>query len=664
MDIHALHRQMVDHGRWKQDVVQRLERFDQWIQNHGLVSKKVRQCLEGAQKLLRSDGFTIACVGEFSRGKTELINALLVGDGQTRILPSEPGRTTMCPAEIYCDADNSNCVRLLPIETRRSSASLESFRRIPEKWVTLHFDPNDPEAARKALAQVSANQWVTPDEAAQLGFSNTETGEQDLQGRIAIPKWRHAMINLDHPLLRQGLRIIDTPGLNALGNEPELTLKILPQAQAILFLLAADSGVSASDMSIWRDHIHALESHRGTVVLALLNKVDSLWDDLQPAEHTDAAIARLCELTSRQLKLELAQVLPLSAKQALLGRVQDRPQLVARSGLPRLERALAESIARSRQKLAGHRLVIDAQAIILDLHKGLGDRLKEAKRELKLVRNSDRNNNQELLQQLRDTIRSNHRHYHKQALSLRTSQLLLEKQRSGLLAPVAPQRLEQLIGDTRSRLSGSWTTVGLARAISDFFDTLDSQVRHLDREVERANQVLRSIYRRPEHGVANQNNLLDQHLLSLESQHRALRQLHRQAEQFRGSLNNLLSIKGVLIQRFVSTLVQEARIIWESYRVVIEDWLNQALAPLFHHNQYQKQMLEHHMLRLTRMRSQNQNHAEQVQALRSNIQQLQLAQDELQPLYDELRTNREQTTKTVSAQVVPLSDARRALAQR
>src|SRR5690625_3524473 len=111
MDIHALHRQMVDHGRWKQDVVQRLERFDQWIQNHGLVSKQVRQCLEGAQTLLRSDAFTIACVGEFSRGKTELINALLVGDGQSRILPSEPGRTTMCPAEIYCDADNSNCVR-------------------------------------------------------------------------------------------------------------------------------------------------------------------------------------------------------------------------------------------------------------------------------------------------------------------------------------------------------------------------------------------------------------------------------------------------------------------------------------------------------------------------------------------------------------------------
>ncbi|MDQ2076587.1 dynamin family protein [Marinimicrobium sp. ABcell2] len=660
MDIQALHRQMAAYDRWKQGLEQRLTHFDQWIQNHGLVSKEVRQCLEGARKLLRGDGFTIACVGEFSRGKTELINALLVGESKTRILPSQPGRTTMCPTEIYCDAQRSNCVRLLPIETRRSAASLESFRRIPQKWVTLRFDPTDADATRKAIAQVSANRWVTPEEAEQLGFSHTEMGERDHQGRVAIPNWRHAMISLDHPLLRQGLRIIDTPGLNALGNEPELTLKILPQAQVILFLLAADSGVSASDMSIWRDHIQSLEELRGTAVLALLNKVDSLWDDLQPPEHTDAAVARVCELTARQLNLELAQVLPLSAKQALLGRVQDRPQQLARSGFPRLEQALAESIERNRQALAGHRLIVDSQAMILDLYKSLERRLKESKRELELVRTSDQEDNGALLQELRDTIRHNHRHYHKQALSLRTSQVLLEKQRPGLMSPMAPERLEQLIGDTRTQLAGSWTSMGLARAISGFFDALDSQVHHLDREVERANQVLASIYQRPEHG-ADQSALLEQHLLNLEPQHRKLRQLHRQADQFRASLNNLLSLKGVLIQRFVSTLVQEARVVWSEYSTAIEDWLSQALAPLFHHNQYQKQMLEHHMLRLTRIRSQNQSHAEQMQALRNNIQQLQLAWDEIQPLYRDLNGAGGSPAQGTSAQVVSLANVRRAL---
>jgi hypothetical protein len=45
------------------------------------------------------------------------------------------------------------------------------------------------------------------------------------------------------------LAIIDTPGLNALGSEPELTLSLLPDAQALVFVLSADSGVTASDFA-------------------------------------------------------------------------------------------------------------------------------------------------------------------------------------------------------------------------------------------------------------------------------------------------------------------------------------------------------------------------------------------------------------------------------
>jgi hypothetical protein len=39
-----------------------------------------------------------------------------------------------------------------------------------------------------------------------------------------VPAWRHAVINYPHPLLKRGLVVIDTPGLNAIGAEPELTL--------------------------------------------------------------------------------------------------------------------------------------------------------------------------------------------------------------------------------------------------------------------------------------------------------------------------------------------------------------------------------------------------------------------------------------------------------
>ena len=45
-------------------------------------------------------------------------------------------------------------------------------------------------------------------------------GEEDL---VEVPAWRHAAINYPHPLLKRGLVVLDTPGLNAIGAEPELT---------------------------------------------------------------------------------------------------------------------------------------------------------------------------------------------------------------------------------------------------------------------------------------------------------------------------------------------------------------------------------------------------------------------------------------------------------
>src|SRR3990167_5327235 len=87
---------------------------------------------ERALKLLRTDHITLAFVGEFSRGKTELINSLFFSSYGQRMLPSQAGRTTMCPTELFFDPRSERSyIRLLPIETRVSEASVAQFKRIP-----------------------------------------------------------------------------------------------------------------------------------------------------------------------------------------------------------------------------------------------------------------------------------------------------------------------------------------------------------------------------------------------------------------------------------------------------------------------------------------------------------------------------------------------------
>ena len=669
MDARSLHRQMTHYNRWKRQLDERLQRFEHWLNHHGVFAVPMGETLQRARQLLRGESFTIACVGEFSRGKTELINALLYTGGGRRLLPSQPGRTTMCPTEIYWDAHQpANCVRLLPIETRRTHTSLQSFKRIPQNWVTIHFDANDQEQTRAAINQVSASKQVSVADAVKLGFAQDELGERDEQGLVSVPAWRHALISLDHPLLRQGLRIVDTPGLNALGNEPELTLKTLPDAQAILFLLSADAGVTASDMEIWREHIQTLREENCTAVIALLNKIDSLWDDLTPPQEVEANINQLRRLTAHQLELSPNHVVALSAKQGLLGKVGRNQALLARSNFPQLERMLAGIVMRNQQQIIGHRLVGDSYEMVINARNGLVRRIAEAEHELAELRTTAPENAAAKLQELRDTIRRAHHDYHKQALSLRTSQRLLESQKVPLLAPISLAQLEQQIAEAHKNLAQSWTTLGLARAIGKFFDDVDSNINHLEREIERCNRVMASIYERPDQPLAD-DHLMMRHLLKIQKQRRQLRQLHRRADDFRKSLTTVLTHKGALISRFINTLVQEVRNVYGDLSLHINQWMQEALAPLFHQNQYQKQLLEHHMLRLTQLQNQRNSHTEQVEMLQTNLYQLQTALGNIEPLYreilaaplePELMADGEYKSGESSAQVISINQVRQA----
>lgn len=638
MDVRSLHRQMSHYNRWKRELDDRLHRFEHWSNSQGIALPGVQKTLERARQLLRGESFTIACVGEFSRGKTELINALLYSGGGRRLLPSQPGRTTMCPTEILWDpAQASNCVRLLPIETRRTNTSLQNFKRIPHNWVTIEFDLKNTEQTRTAINQVSASKKVKPSEAIKLGFAADELGERDEQGMVSIPAWRHALISLDHPLLRQGLRIVDTPGLNALGNEPELTLKTLPDAQAILFLLSADAGVTASDMAIWREHIQLLREENCTSVIALLNKIDSLWDDLSSPQEITASILKLRKLTAKQLDLPHEHVVPVSAKQGLLGKVGRNAALLERSNFPQLEQMLSASVLDHQQQIMEHRLIGDSYNLIITTRNTLARRLREAEQELAMLRTTAPREAAEKLQELRDTIRRSHHDYHKQSLSLRTSQRLLESQEKTLLAPVSLLQLERQIAEAQQSLAKSWTTIGLSNAIGKFFDDVDNNILHLEREMERANRVLTSIYERPEHN--NGDDLLMRHLLKIQKHRRQLRQLQTRADIFRTSVSSLLMHKGAMITRFINTLVQEVRNVFSDLNQHIQFWIQEALTPLFHNNQYQKQLIDHHMMRLTQLQSQRNDLSEQLQSLQTNIYQLQSALAALEPLYQEITAN-------------------------
>ena len=90
-------------SHWKSDISKTLSRFRLWLRRNDLYNDDIDKRLYKLQENLKDEYLTIAFVGEFSRGKTELINSLFFAEYGQRILPSEAGRTTMCPTELFFD---------------------------------------------------------------------------------------------------------------------------------------------------------------------------------------------------------------------------------------------------------------------------------------------------------------------------------------------------------------------------------------------------------------------------------------------------------------------------------------------------------------------------------------------------------------------------------
>lgn len=377
------------HGAWRREFSLRLKLLGDWMRDHDLLDAALEERLHRLEVQVRADRVMVAFVAEFSRGKSELINAVFFAGYGRRIMPASAGRTTMCPTELGYDADVPPCLRLLPIETRLQPQALMEWRMVPEKWTRVDLDVNDAGQLAGALEKVSETIQVSKDQARALGFWHDDAAadnpRMDGSGMIEIPKWRHALINMAHPLLKQGLVVLDTPGLNAIGAEPELTVSLIPQAQAAVFMLAADTGVTKSDLAIWREHL-ATQPDDGASRLVVLNKIDTLWDGLLTPEQVKAQIDRQRVNSAEILGVPLSQVIPVSAQKGLLAKVSGDKALLEASQLPLLEQALGQGLLGQRQRIL-HSAVMsgvaelqaEAGRVIMVRRRDLAEQLQELK---------------------------------------------------------------------------------------------------------------------------------------------------------------------------------------------------------------------------------------------------------------------------------------------
>ena len=350
------------YGAWRHGVAASLDRYQAGADAAELTDAATAQRIARTPARRAGDTLSVAFVAEFSRGKSELINAMFFADYGQRILPSAARRTTMCPTELMYDPAYPPCLRLLPIDTRAANLSTSDDCDDRDAWTMLPL-AQDAGSIHETLKQVSLTRRVSVAEARRYGLYDALDADvaamPDADGMIEISLWRHAIINFPHPLLKQGPVILDTSGLNAIGAEPELTLNLIPNAHAVLFILTSETGVTKSDIDVWRTHIGA-----GAGPIVVLDKIDAMWDELQSDARNDAEIARQQANAADFLSLKPRQVHPVSAQKALVAKISGDLALLEKSRLGAPEAALFNQLIPARQDIIRQQLADDMAQLV------------------------------------------------------------------------------------------------------------------------------------------------------------------------------------------------------------------------------------------------------------------------------------------------------------
>jgi len=567
-----------EYGQWRDTLANAIAQLRQWLADAQMLDADAARRVDVALDRLAEDKLVIAFVAEFSRGKSELINAIFFADYGKRILPSSAGRTTMCPTELLYDETLPPCIRALPIETRGRHGTTTDFKRLSEEWQVFPLDTSSADGMLNAFKIVAETVKVPVDLARSYGLFDQDDPDQaialDKNGMVEISKWRHAVINFPHPLLKHGLVILDTPGLNAIGTEPELTLSLVPNAHAVLFVLAADTGVTKSDLDVWR-HVVGDAGHRNHI--AVLNKIDGLWDALKTPGEIELEVRRQCAGVAATLDLDPMRVFPVSAQKGLVAKVQNDATLLDASRLPLLEEALIDLLVPTKQQIVRDQTVAQVERVASEARLTLTARERGVIEQLYELRGLQ-GKNQSSIERMTRRAFAEQKEFEEVVRKIVAARSVLQKLSERLFTGLRVGTLRSQVIATRNKMRKSQLSPSISSAVREYFDNVRELLRGSNARALEVEQMVLGVQRRfaEELGWSLSPPMtfsLDTYIAELERAEQAYK------SQF-GALAVLTRDRWTLMERFFETVVSKSREIFAAAERDTEAWVKSLLPPI------------------------------------------------------------------------------------
>lgn len=258
------------------------------------IKKNYGTAVESLYSDIKSDFYTIIVIGEFKRGKSTFINALLNMD----ILPTN----------------------VLP-ETATINAVM--YNKTP----CLNVIYKDGKVVQGEPSLVYMEQFSAR---AQNDFNDIN----------------YIAVGQPAEILANRIVVVDTPGVSDLNeHRNEITYNYIPKANEVIFLLDANSPLKKSEWDFIKQQLIPFGINN---ILFLLNKYDDIDTEEGDENLVEVTMRKLQKLYEKENLKPSFNVLPLSAQMAFDGYVKNEQTLYDASGIKEVKQAIMDEVHNGR----------------------------------------------------------------------------------------------------------------------------------------------------------------------------------------------------------------------------------------------------------------------------------------------------------------------------
>jgi hypothetical protein len=392
----------------------------------------------------------------------------------------------------------------------------------------------------------------------------------------------------------------------------------------VLFILAAETGVTKSDIEVWRTHIGG-----GRGRIAVLNKIDAMWDELKSEAQNDADIDRQQASVAHMLALDPAQVFPVSAQKALVGKINADMALLEKSRIGALEAALFNEMIPAKQDIIRKQLADDMGQLVGAQQSMIGARVRALVEQLQELK-SLRGKNQSVIAHMMRRIDIEKREFDASLVKLAGTRAVFARLSTELFTTLGMDTVQQEIDAVREAMEASRFATGMRAPVRYFFDQAKVNLDDSARKIAEIGEMMESMYRKfsAEHGLALSLPMafsLDKYRADIDATEAVyLKQI--------GTATLIMTSRATLMERFFDAIASRVRRTYRAANADVEAWLKVIMAPLEAQIRQHKEQLKHRLASIQRIHDATDSLEQKIEAFEASHSDLEKVRGQLHQL--------------------------------